>query len=124
MLPPGRARLATRLALTGSGTTARTIGMEAVARFAATAAADPRAMMTSTFCSARSVGGRASSLDYLVGAGEERGGHRETKGLCYLQVHTEADFSRPLDGKVLRLGTLEDPVNVAGCAARDFGDVG
>ena len=47
-LPPGRARLATRPAPTGSFATAKTIGMTDVACFAA-ATARPAVTMTSTF---------------------------------------------------------------------------
>src|SRR5438132_6034060 len=48
MFPPGRARLATRPAPTGSPTDAKTIGMTVVARLAAATAAVPWVMVTST----------------------------------------------------------------------------
>src|SRR5262249_62140156 len=53
-LLPGRARLATRPSLTGSSPTTKTIGIVAVAAFAAGAAALPRAAMTATRRRARS----------------------------------------------------------------------
>ncbi len=48
MFPPGRARLATRPAPTGSATNVATMGMVAVARLAAWAASPDEVTMTST----------------------------------------------------------------------------
>ncbi len=64
MLPPGRERLATNPCATGSGTTVMTIGIKAVARFAATVSRGPVVTMASTFARTSSAtrAGRRSGL--------------------------------------------------------------
>jgi hypothetical protein len=59
-LPPGWARLATRPSATGSVPTAKTIGIVAVALWAACAAGGPNAAITSTLRSTRSLANAGS----------------------------------------------------------------
>src|SRR5262245_47006650 len=53
-----------------------------------------------------------SLLDDVIGAGKEGRRHSEAQCLCGLQVDDELEFSRLLEGKIGRIGTLEDSVHV------------
>src|SRR5438552_17054874 len=53
------------------------------------------------------------SLDQLVGASEERWRNGEAERLSGGQVDDEIEFGRLLDGKLGRVGALENLVNVA-----------
>jgi hypothetical protein len=48
-----------------------------------------------------------SLFDHLVGAGEQRGRHVETKRLCSLEVDDNIETGRLLDRYFTGLGTLE-----------------
>src|SRR5689334_13696418 len=67
------------------------------------------------------VGHSPALLDQLVGTGEQRGGNCQAERLCRLKVDNELKLCWLLDGKVCRLGTSEDPVNVSGCAPIEIG---
>ena len=56
----------------------------------------------------------ASSIDYLVGEGEQSRGHGESERLRGLQVNDQLELGGLLDGKVSWLRTLEDSLNVGG----------
>src|SRR5262245_2850247 len=54
------------------------------------------------------------SLDHLVGAAEQWERNGQPKRLGGLEVEYERVFVRLLDGQIIRLGTLQDAINVAG----------
>src|SRR5262249_42075320 len=58
----------------------------------------------------------ARLLDHLVGAPEQRRRHVEAKRLRSLEIKYEFDLGRRLDGQVGGFLTLENPINVRGCA--------
>jgi hypothetical protein len=49
----------------------------------------------------------------LVGLGEERRRDGDAKRFCAREIHHQLKFGRLLDGKIGRLGALEDLVDVA-----------
>src|SRR5215472_2437522 len=54
-------------------------------------------------------------FDHLVGAGEQRRGHVKTKCLRAFQIDYQLVFGGPRHGKVGRLLTLENAVDVISC---------
>ena len=54
-------------------------------------------------------------FDHLVGAGEQRREHVKTKCLRAFQIDYQLVFGGPLHGKVGRLLTLENAVDVISC---------
>jgi hypothetical protein len=56
-----------------------------------------------------------SLFDHLVGAGEQRREHVKTKCLRAFQIDYQLVFGGPLHGKVGRLLTLENAVDVISC---------
>jgi len=52
--------------------------------------------------------GLALLLDHLVGAGESRGRHGETKRLCSLQVEDQLELGRLLHWQIGGLRAVED----------------
>jgi hypothetical protein len=66
----------------------------------------------------------APSFDYLVGAEQERLGHREADRLGGLEIDDQLVFRRLFDGQVGRFGTLEDFVDVNSGASSEVVEVG
>ena len=54
-------------------------------------------------------------FDHFVGAGEQRRGHIKTKCLRAFQIDYQLVFGGPLHGKIGRLLTLENAVDVISC---------
>jgi len=61
----------------------------------------------------------ALSLDYLVGRGEQRLRYAQCERICGLEVDEQIEFDRRLHGKLGRLRTLENAIDIAGGAAEE-----
>src|ERR1019366_10293045 len=65
----------------------------------------------------------ASLFDYLVGAGDERGRHDETKCLGSLEVDEQLEFGGLIVRDVARFGPVEDLVHVIRKTLGEFAEV-
>jgi hypothetical protein len=59
----------------------------------------------------------SSSLDGIVGGGQQRRGHVQAERPGGLEINHELKFCRQLDRQIGRLGAFDNLVNVAGCMA-------
>src|SRR6266487_3154764 len=66
----------------------------------------------------------AHSLDYLIGAGEQRRWHPEAKRPRGVEVDQQLELGRLQDRKVGRLGTLEDTRGIEPDLAASISEVG
>src|SRR5262245_29453648 len=55
-----------------------------------------------------------SLFDHLVGAGDERGRHGETKRFRSLEIDDQLQLGREFHRKITRFGSFQDFVNVGG----------
>ena len=60
----------------------------------------------------------ASLFDHLVRAGEHRRRYGEAKRLSSLEVYNELEFGWLFDGKIARLGAVQNLVNIVTGAAK------
>src|SRR5262245_36453117 len=65
-----------------------------------------------TVASTCGIRGTRKSLDQLVGAGEPCRWNSEAQSLRCLQVDDEVEFPRLLEGKIGRIGSIQDPSHV------------
>ena len=64
------------------------------------------------------------SLDYLVGAGDERRRHGEADFVCRFQIDDELEPGRLLDRQLGRFRSLQDLCDITGCNRHHFGLMG
>ena len=65
-----------------------------------------------------------SSLDHLIGRGEQIGWHSEAQRLCGLEIDCQVVLGRELDRQVAGLGATQDAIHIAGRLAMQSCQVG
>src|SRR5262245_9112595 len=64
-----------------------------------------------------------TSFDHLVGAGEQRGRHGEAEQSRGFEINYQLEPRRLLNGKIGRLGALEDFVDISRCTPSQFREI-